>query len=97
MRLLNCYELNIGYLSAITRRVKELATGQWELKSIMLPLSQKMLGCGERIRIPLWRATYGSNGHILWQVNLGYDEEFDLESQMITGRSHASRCLTSSC
>ena len=78
----------IGYLNTITRRLRELATGQWEPNSLRLPLSQKMLEeCQERMRVPLWRATYGSNGRILWQVNVAYDEEIAADSQMITGRS----------
>ena len=86
--LLTYSEPYIGYLNIIARRLGELATGQWEPHFIRLPLSQKMLEqCQESMRVPLWRATYGSNGRILWQVNVAYDEEIAAESQMITGRS----------
>ncbi|RPB27817.1 P-loop containing nucleoside triphosphate hydrolase protein [Terfezia boudieri ATCC MYA-4762] len=73
-----------GYLSAIARKFKELASGQWD-KSLRKPLSPKMVEeCGGVVLVPLWRATYGSFGRILWQVNVGYDEECETESQIIT-------------
>ncbi|KAF8431998.1 hypothetical protein BGX38DRAFT_1277007 [Terfezia claveryi] len=73
-----------GYLSAIARKMKELASGQWD-KSLRRPLSPKMIEeCGGVVPVPLWRATYGSFGRILWQVNVGYDEECETESQIIT-------------
>ncbi|KAF8416944.1 hypothetical protein EV426DRAFT_624835 [Tirmania nivea] len=76
-----------GNLKVIARRIEELATGQWEPNSLRLPLSQKMLEeCRATMRIPLWRATYGRDGRILWQVNVGYDAEVDDERdyQIIT-------------
>lgn len=80
----------LGYLSAIARRMKELASGQWD-KSLKKPLSPKMIEeCGGIVPVPLWRATYGSFGRILWQINVGYDEECESESQIITGRSYAA-------
>jgi len=73
--------------------MKELASGQWD-KSLRKPLSPKMIEeCGGIIPVPLWRATYSSFGRILWQINVGYDEECGVESQIITGRSHISSSL----
>lgn len=71
--------------------MKELASGQWAPKSLRKPLSPKMVEeCGGSVPVPLWRATYGSNGRILWQINVGYDEEYEAESQIITGRATSS-------
>lgn len=42
---------------------------------------------GEKEMVPLWRAAYSSHGRILWQVGVGFDEEYDTyaECQIIIG------------
>lgn len=76
-------------MKKIARKFRELASGQWEIASLRAPLSPKMLEeAGEEEKVPLWRASYGSNGRILWQVNVGFDEDKDdtCNSQIITGK-----------
>ncbi|KAF8460724.1 hypothetical protein BDZ91DRAFT_851386 [Kalaharituber pfeilii] len=74
-----------GHLNTIARKLRELASGNWDLKSLRKPLSQKMLEeAHEKERVPLWRAAYGSNGRILWQVNVGFDEDYDTDCQVIS-------------
>ncbi|KAF8445555.1 hypothetical protein BDZ91DRAFT_803569 [Kalaharituber pfeilii] len=72
-----------GHFTMITRKLRELASGNWDLKS--LRQQQMILGqADEKEHVPLWGAVYGSNGRILWQVNVGFDEDYDTDSQIIT-------------
>ena len=74
-------------MESIARKLRQLASGYWDLSSLTRPLSQKMLQeAKESERIPLWRAVYGSNGRILWQVNVAFDEDKGKASQIITGK-----------
>jgi len=75
-------------LGSIARKLRELASGYWDLSSLTRPLSPKMLEeAKEAERIPLWRAVYGENGRILWQVNVAFDEDEGKASQIVTGKS----------
>ena len=68
--------------------MEELASGQWD-KSLKKPLSRKMQEeCGGSVPVPLWRAAYSTFGRILWQIQMGYDEEYETEMEMIIGGSY---------
>ncbi|KAF8462269.1 hypothetical protein BDZ91DRAFT_356815 [Kalaharituber pfeilii] len=74
-----------GHLNAIANKLRALASGHWDVSSLRKPLSQKMLEeAKEEQRVPLWRAEYASNGRILWQVNVGFDEDVGASCQIIT-------------
>ncbi|KAF8459286.1 P-loop containing nucleoside triphosphate hydrolase protein [Kalaharituber pfeilii] len=74
-----------GHLNAIASKLRELASGHWDPKSLRKPLSQKMLEEAQvKERVPLWRASYGSNGRILWQINVAFDEDYGTDCQIIT-------------
>ncbi|KAF8460716.1 hypothetical protein BDZ91DRAFT_738462 [Kalaharituber pfeilii] len=73
------------HFNTIARKLRELASGNWDLKSLRKPLSQKMLEEAHgKERVPLWRAAYGSNGRILWQINVGFDEDYNTDCQIIS-------------
>lgn len=36
-------------------------------------------------RVPVYKAFYGGNGRILWQVDVGFDEKCNADSQIVRG------------
>ncbi|KAF8468205.1 hypothetical protein BDZ91DRAFT_722149 [Kalaharituber pfeilii] len=74
----------IVHFTAIVNKLRELASGYWDTNSLRRPLSRKMIEEAKaKQRVPLWRAVYASDGRILWQVNVGFDEDFDDDWQEI--------------
>ncbi|KAF8462261.1 hypothetical protein BDZ91DRAFT_356694 [Kalaharituber pfeilii] len=74
-----------GHSTMIANKLSALASGHWDTESLRRPLSKDLLeAVQEKEKVPLWTAVYGVDGRILWQVNVGFDEEVDSNCQMIT-------------
>ncbi|KAF8460717.1 hypothetical protein BDZ91DRAFT_798572 [Kalaharituber pfeilii] len=73
------------HFKALARKLRELASGNWDHKSLRMPLSREMLQKAyAEERVPLWTAEYESNGRILWQINVGFDEDDGTDCQIIS-------------
>ncbi|KAI5808229.1 hypothetical protein DFH27DRAFT_650744 [Peziza echinospora] len=76
---------NEGVNEVIRRLLEEIASGDWSSRLLDKPLSAKNLRAAGAEKVPLWRASCGpKKASILWQVNVGYDEGYESQCQIVT-------------
>lgn len=74
--------LYIGNFEAIKNKLIDLSSGDWVRKSVATPVSLEHMN----FKVRLFQASYASNGRILWQVDVGYDEGVNMASQIVRGQ-----------
>lgn len=72
-----------GNFKHIQSKLTQLASGDWRRKSLCGPAGNQ----SERKSCHgiLYEAVYGSNGRVLWQVDVEFDEGSGAEKQLVKG------------
>lgn len=82
MKICLCY--GAGNSDHIQSKLKQLASGDWKRKSLAEPAGDPTQR--KECNGILSKAVYGSNGRILWQVDVEFDEQSAVVKQLVKGK-----------
>lgn len=70
-----------GNFQHIREKMEALASGDWARRSVAKPVGDEP----GRFKVRVFQAWYGKNGRILWQVDVGFDENYGRNCQIVRG------------
>ncbi|KAI5844072.1 hypothetical protein DFP73DRAFT_76530 [Morchella snyderi] len=70
-----------GNVPHIKAKLEALASGDWVRGAVAGEVSKNH--GDHRFRVHVYQAFYGGNGRILWQVDVGFDEKHNADSQIV--------------
>ena len=83
MEIYSRREIATGNFGHIQSKLEQLASGDWKRKSLAEPAGSPTQR--SECHGILSKAVYGSNGRILWQVDVEFDEQSGGIKQLVKG------------